>query len=132
MQQFARFAVVGLTTNLILYGAYLALTYSTYSPKTAMTMVYVAGVLLGFLGNRYWAFRSASHSNFSIIRYFAAYAFGYIVNLAGLHLGASVLNIPHEWVQGFMVIIVAVIMFILQKYFVFAIGQPIGESSRRP
>ena len=106
-QQFARFVLVGLATNAALYAAYLLLTRSLLHPKTAMTVVYVAGGGLGFLGNRYWSFRHSSPAWGSFARYLAACAVGYAVNLTGLYVGVDRLGLPQEWVQGLMVFVVA-------------------------
>ena len=56
-----------------------------------------AGVALGFLGNRYWSFRHSSPARGSFMRYLAAYAIGYVVNLVGLHVGVDRLNCRTSW-----------------------------------
>jgi putative flippase GtrA len=118
-QQITRFVLVGLGTNAALYVAYLLLTRSLLPPKAAMTVVYVIGVALGFAGNRYWSFRHSTPSRGSVVRYLMAYAAGYVVNLTGLEIGVNRFGMPHEWVQGCMLLVVAIVMFLLQRYFVF-------------
>ena len=131
-RQFTRYVLVGLTTNTALYVAYLLLTRSLLPPKAAMTVLYVAGVALGFLGNRYWSFRHSSPARGSFMRYLAAYAIGYVVNLAGLHVGVDRLQLPHELVQGLMVFVVATLMFVLQRHFVFDEWRRVGTAGRSP
>jgi len=118
--QVARWLTVGLITNGLLYVAYLALTRHLLAPSAAMTVVYVAGVLLGFVGHRSWSFRHAGRVDSALLRYIAAYAAGYLINLGGLQLGVKVLGWPHQIVQGVMILVVASIMFLMQKYLVFA------------
>lgn len=119
-RQFARWVIVGVVTNTVLYLAYLALTRSLLAPKVAMTVVYVAGVLLGFAGNRLWSFEHAGRIDTALLRYVGVYALGYVINFAGLEIGVEMLGFAHEWVQGAMVIVVAAVMFLMQKLFVFA------------
>ena len=50
--------------------------------------------------------------------------FGYLVNFAGLWLLADRCGIPHEIVQGWMILGLAVLLFFLQKYWVFKVSPP--------
>lgn len=118
-RQITRWLFVGLVTNCLLYLAYLALTRSLLEPKTAMTVVYVAGVIVGFVGHRSWSFEHSGRVDSALLRYLGSYGIGYLINLAGLGFGISMLGLRHELVQATMVVTVAVVMFLLQKYFVF-------------
>jgi len=118
-RQFARWAVVGLLTNGVLYVVYLALTRSLMKPPAAMSVVYLIGVILSFIGNRNWAFKHSGRADAALARYVAAYAVGYLVNLAGLQFGVAVCRLPHEIVQGVMIFIVAALTFLMQKFYVF-------------
>jgi putative flippase GtrA len=119
-RQFTRWVIVGVVTNASLYLAYLGLTRSLLAPKAAMTVVYAAGVLLGFLGNRSWSFEHVGRVDTALLRYVAVYVLGYAINFAGLEIGVDMLALPHEVVQGAMIIVVAAVMFVMQKLFVFA------------
>lgn len=130
-RQFARWVIVGVVTNTVLYLAYLALTRSLFAPQAAMTVVYVAGMLLGFVGNRLWSFEHAGRIDTALLRYVAVYALGYVINFAGLEIGVDMLGFPHEFVQGAMVIVVATVMFLMQKLFVFADPRKIAETSSK-
>ena len=118
-QQFTRWVIVGIATNAALYLAYLALTRSLMAPKAAMTVVYVIGVMAGFVANRGWSFRHTGPADRALLRYVTAYLLGYGVNFAGLHVGTVVLGAPHEAVQAVMIVAVAAMTFLLQKYYVF-------------
>lgn len=130
-RQFARWVIVGVVTNTVLYLAYLALTRSLLAPKVAMTVVYVAGLLLGFLGNRSWSFEHAGRIDTALLRYVAVYALGYVINFAGLEIGVDMLGFPHELVQGAMIIVVATVMFLMQKLFVFSEPRETAEPSSK-
>lgn len=118
-RQVTRFVLVGLTTNAVLYVVYLLLTRSLLVPKVAMTTVYLAGVGLGFLANRYWTFEHSGPARSALMRFIGAYIVGYVVNLVGLYVGVDLLGWRHEFVQAGLIFLVAVLMFAMQKYFVF-------------
>lgn len=119
-RQLVRWLIVGTVVNAALYLVYLGLTASVLGPRTAMTVVYVAGVLLGFIGHRSWSFEHRGRPEPALMRYLGAYLLGYFLNLAGLQFGIEILGWPHQLVQGVMVVVVAISMFAMQKYFVFA------------
>lgn len=121
MRQVARWFVVGAAVNAILYIAYLGLTRSLLEPKPAMTIVYLTGVVIGFVGHRKWSFQHAGRWDGAFARYLVVYSVGYLINLLGLDFGIKALGLPHELVQATMVVVVAITMFVLQRYFVFAV-----------
>ena len=57
--QLIRYAVVGITSNAIIYLFYLLATWLGLGPKTAMTGLYVVGVMQTFIFNKKWSFRFA-------------------------------------------------------------------------
>lgn len=118
-RQVMRWVTVGVFTNASLYLCYLALAQSLLAPTAAMTVVYVAGVLIGFIGHRVWSFEHKGRVDAALVRYVAVYALGYVVNYVGLEFGLAILHWRHEVVQGAMIAILAVILFVLQRYFVF-------------
>jgi putative flippase GtrA len=119
-RQLLRYGVVGLTSNLILYLAYLALTALGVGHKTAMTVLYVVAVTQTFFINRAWSFCHQGAPQGAFVRYITSYAIGYALNLSMLWLAVDVLSLPHQIVQGVMIIIVAATVFLLQKFWVFS------------
>ena len=117
--QFIRYATVGLAANGVGYILYLALTSAGMGHKTAMTLLYAVGVSLTFLFNRNWSFRHDGEVSSAILRYFAIYGFGYVLNFFVLLVFVDHLHLPHEIVQGIMVLALAVMLFLLQRYWVF-------------
>ena len=118
-KQFVRYSLVGLGSNLVLYLAYLLLTYIGMGPKSAMTLLYALGVAQTFLFNRKWSFGHEGGLHSAFTRHVASYAFGYILNLAVLWIAVDQMGLPHQIVQGVMILTLAVMLFLLQKFWVF-------------
>ncbi len=118
-RQFLRYALIGLTSNAVLYAAYLALTGVGVGHKTAMTLLYVVGTLQTYIFNRRWTFLYRGRIPGSMLRYAATYAFGYLLNLTALFALVDILGLPHRPVQAVLIVTVAVSIFLLQKYWVF-------------
>lgn len=117
--QFLRFAIVGLTSNLVLYLIYLAITYLGTEPKIAMTALYIAGVSISFFFNKNWTFKYEGSVPSTFVNYILVYACGYFFNLAGLYFFADRLGFQHEWVQGVLIFLTALLLFAAQKAIVF-------------
>jgi putative flippase GtrA len=117
--QFLRYALVGLSINAGLYIGYLLLTHTFLSIQAAMTVTYVGGVLIGFLLNRSITFRFVGDNGLAFLRYLGAYVIGYVINYLGLWLLVGRGGFPHEIVQGGMVLGIPLILFLLQRHWVF-------------
>lgn len=122
LPQFARFAVVGLASNGLLYLAYLGLTAAGVPPKAAMTTLYVAGVLQTFVVNRRWTFEHRGAGRPALFRYGMVYAAGYLLNLAALEVLVTRMGMPHQAVQAAMILVVAGFTFVMQRCWVFRPG----------
>lgn len=118
-REFLKYVAIGLCTNLLLFILYLNLTSRGIGHLQAMTMAYILGVLISFVLNRNWTFANKGHWSPALLRYAAAYAFGYCFNFCMLYLLANVMSFPHQLVQGGLILITAVFLFLLQKYWVF-------------
>jgi putative flippase GtrA len=121
--QFIRYVVVGLASNAVIYVAYIVLTQLGMGPKLAMSLLYCVGVFQTFVFNKKWSFRFAGASTPALVRYLMVYAVGYAVNLLALMLLVDQAELPHQIVQGMMIIVVAIMLFFAQRYWVFR--QPI-------
>lgn len=117
--QFVRYAAVGLVSNLVLYLAYLGLTLAGIESKLAMTMLYALGVAQTFVFNKRWSFRHDGAHGPAFVRYCLTYGVGYLLNLTALFILVDVVGYPHQIVQGVMVLVLAVLLFVLQKFWVF-------------
>ena len=120
INQFFRYGLVGLASNVVGYLLYIGLTLLGLGPKLAMTFIYCTSVLQTFLFNKVWTFRRRDSHSSSFLRYCVAYGIGYAVNLLALLLLVDHAGLPHQLVQAAMILIVACMIFLAQKYWVFA------------
>jgi putative flippase GtrA len=118
--QAVRFLIVGAFTNISLYLVYLLITWFGIDHKLAMTLVYMSGVLMGFMLNRNWTFRHHGRISHGFIRYCVMYAVGYFVNLTGLYLLVDIAGYPHQIIQLLIAILSAIIFFVLMRLWVFS------------
>ena len=116
---FLRYATVGAISNVAGYLIYIALNLVGCGPKLAMTLTYGVGVLQTFLFNRRWSFQFSGTTAPALVRYIFVYAVGYLINFLALMLLVDKLGFPHVVVQGLMILIIATMLFLAQKYWVF-------------
>ena len=126
--QLTRYGVVGLLSNAVGYLLYLALTAAGMGPKLAMTLLYALGVVQTFFFNKRWSFRHGGTHGPAFVRYCASYALGYGLNLAALWVLVDRLGHPHQIVQGLMILALAVMLFLLQKFWVFPATPAISDA----
>jgi putative flippase GtrA len=118
-RQLIRYIVVGLASNLLCYLVYLGLTRLGMNPKLAMTVLYGVGVLQTFFFNKRWTFEHGGAQRDVFYRYCAAYSFGYLLNLAVLYVLVDLQGYPHQIIQGLMILVLAMMLFLAQKFWVF-------------
>lgn len=120
VRQLFRYAMIGLFTNLVGYLLYLLLTYLWDAPKLTMTALYCIGALTGFFANRRFTFRHHGRIDAAVLRYAVAHLSGYLLNLLLLVLFVDWWGFPHQIVQAVAIVVVAIVLFALSRYFVFA------------
>jgi putative flippase GtrA len=125
--QLFRYGVVGIASNLAGYLLFLLITYLGVEPKTAMTLLYVAGATVGFFGNRRWAFSHEGTLLGAGTRYLVAHLFGYMFNFLILLTFVDMLGYSHQIVQAVAIIVVAGFLFVVFKFFVFPKKQSCKE-----
>lgn len=114
-----RFAIVGLISNGILFLAYLVLTECGMGSKIAMTVLYVTGVLQGFVFNKKWTFSHDGQVLKTFTAYVFLYAIGYLTNLLIFFVLVDELGFQHQWVQGGVTLFLAGFFFLVQRFFIF-------------
>lgn len=119
LTQLVRYGIVGLASNAVGYLLYLGLTYLGMGPKLAMSLLYGVGVLQTFVFNKKWSFRFEGAATPALVRYATVYAVGYVINFFALMLFVDQAALSHQLVQGVMIFIVAIMLFIAQRYWVF-------------
>ena len=120
MRQLISYGLVGVANNTVFYFVYLLVTYLGVEPKIAMTLMYIIGASIGFIGNRKWTFAHRGNSTKAALGYVLAYLFGYLLNFLILVTFVDQLGYAHQWVQAMAIIIVAAFLFVISKFFVFA------------
>ncbi|MES2935163.1 MAG: GtrA family protein [Pseudomonadota bacterium] len=120
MRQLIRYGMVGIITNAIIYFVYLIMTCLGISPKISMTLLYLTGAMLGFIGHRKWSFTHEGDVSKSAFRYLIAHSLGYLVNFIILLIFVDRLGYSHQLVQATAIIVVAGFLFVTFRYFVFS------------
>ena len=119
VSQLTRYAFVGLMSNLAGYLVYLLVTYFGGTPKITMSLLYVVGATIGYIGNRNFTFTHKGSLLGSSARYFIAHSFGYSINIAILIIFVDRYGYAHQWIQAIAIFVVASFLFIAFKFFVF-------------
>lgn len=122
--QIARYGVVGMLNNLLGYLIYLVVTWLWLDPKVAITLMYPVGAATAYFGHAKYSFAFGGRASHGIVRYVLAHLIGYAVNLGMLYILTDRLGYPHQLVQAVAVFVVAAVLFLLFRHFVFP-SQPI-------
>ena len=123
-----RFGAVGLASNALLYLLYLAATAVGVEPKVAVSLIYLVGVLQTFVLNKRWTFQHEGHVRRTAARYWVAYAFSYAANMVLLIIFVDMAGFDHRVVQGVLIAVIGLVLFALQKYWVFG-TLPVRQAS---
>ena len=115
-----RFGAVGLASNALLYLLYLAATAVGIEPKVAVTLIYLVGVLQTFVLNKRWTFQHEGRVRRTAARYWVAYTLAYAANMVLLFIFVDMAGFDHRVVQGILIAVIGLVLFALQKYWVFA------------
>ena len=119
LDQITRYGLVGLLNNSLGYLIYLLLTWYWLDPKVAVTVLYPIGALLGYFGNSKLAFFYSGSHLFGLLRYVLAHFIGYGTNIAILYTFVDLLGYPHPFIQAIAIFVVAGVLFLLFRYYVF-------------
>ncbi len=114
-----RYGIVGIAHNVSGYLVYLLITYWGVEPKKAMTMLYLVGATIGFIGHRKWTFAHQGTVLGAGARHVIAHLGGYLLNLIILLIFVDGLGWSHQFVQAAAIFVVAAFLFVTFKYFVF-------------
>ncbi len=125
--QFARYVIVGLISNFVIFIVYLCLTALGLSPKIAMSFLYFVGVAQTFFFNKKWSFQFTGPLGPSLVRYLIVYFLGYTINIIALIILVDRIGFSHQIVQGLMILLIAMFLFIAKKMWVFP--QPLNKET---
>lgn len=114
-----RFVLVGIISNLVLFALYLLLTSFGIGPKIAMTGLFALGVIQTFIFNKKWTFNHLGMGESIFCKYMVVYGLTYLINIFALLVLVDKLKYPHQIVQAVMIVCLALLLFVLQKFWVF-------------
>lgn len=117
--QLASYGLIGAAVNLAGFVIYLLLTCKWLDPKFAVTILYPIGALMGYYGNSQFAFYYSGSHLYGLLRYVFAHLIGYGTNIAILYTFVDLLGYSHPLIQAIAVFVVAGILFLLFRYYVF-------------
>ncbi len=101
-KQVRRFLVIGVLSVLLDLACYAILMRAGLATHAAKGISYVAGMALGFAGNKLWTFESARRSAAEPITYLTLYAATLAVNVVvnGLVLALAGDWVPSRWAKA--------------------------------
>jgi putative flippase GtrA len=113
------FGLTGIMVNLAGFAIYSLLTWQWLDPKSAVTVLYPLGTLLGYYGHSRFSFSYEGLHLPAFPRYILAHAVGYGINIAMLKIFVDQMGCAHHVIQGMAIIVVAGTLFPLNRYYVF-------------
>lgn len=114
-----RYGLVGMFSNLMGYGIYLGITWLGVDPIVTVSMLYPIGAFIAYFGHARVSFSYRGDHVSGLSRYVVAHAIGYGTNILLLYVLSDRLGFPHQLVQVGAIFIVAGLLFVLLRYYVF-------------
>ncbi len=127
-KQIRRFLVIGVLSVLIDYAVYTLLTNLGLVTSVSKGVSYVAGMIVGFIGNKLWTFESARRSAAEPVIYILLYTITLGVNVLVNSAGLVVLDdwLALESAKGLAFLaatgVTTVLNFIGMKWVTFRVG----------
>lgn len=119
LKQVVRYGIVGILNNTWGYCLYLLVTWLGMEPKAAVTLLYPISALAAYYGHARFSFGFGGNRVESLIKYSFAHLVGYLVNVLMLKVCVDIYGFPHQFIQGISIFVVAGVLFVLMRYFVF-------------
>lgn len=120
-KEFIRYAVVGATANIFGFLLYALFTELGVSPVLTISIFYPVHIGIAFYFNKKWSFNFKGHIPASAVRYLTAYAGCYVLNVAMLKFFNGYLGYSHLIVQAIAIVVIALLLFLAQKFWVFRV-----------
>lgn len=117
--QLIKYGVVGVLNNFLGYLIYLLVTWLWLDPKMAVSLLYPIGATTAYFGHAKYSFSYGGKASRGVLRFVIAQLVGYSLNLLLLYVFSDILKIPHQIVQAVAIVVVAGVLFLLFKYYVF-------------
>ncbi len=119
LKQVVRYGIVGILNNIWGYCIYLLVTWLGIEPKAAVTLLYPISALVAYYGHARFSFIFVGNRVVSLIKYSFAHLIGYLVNILMLKVFVDIFGFPHQFIQVVSIFVVAGVLFVLMRYFVF-------------
>ena len=120
MKQFLRYIVVGVLNTLVGYSIIFACMYLVgMSPETSNVAGYAVGLVVSYVLNRNFTFKSKQSRRTEIIRFLAVFAVAYSLNFAALLLLIYHLGLHKGMSQIAASVVYVGSSYLLNKYYVF-------------
>lgn len=120
-KEFMRYAIVGVATNICAFLLYVFVTFLGVSPVLTISIFYPIHIGVAFYFNKKWSFNHKGRMSMSAIRYLISYIGCYVLNVAVLEFFSGYLGFSHLIVQAVAVVMIALLLFLAQKFWVFRV-----------
>lgn len=118
-KEFIRYAAVGAAANAVGFSLYVVFTTLGLSPVLTISIFYPLYIGLTFFLNKKWSFGHNGRISTSAVRYLIAYVGCYALNVSVLKFFFGYLGYSHLVVQAIAIPVIALLLFVTQKYWVF-------------
>jgi putative flippase GtrA len=96
------------------------------TPETSNVAGYAVGLVISYVLNRHYTFKSRKNQHSEIIRFLAVFAIAYASNFAVLLIMIHRIGIPEGASQVFAGVVYVVTSFLMNKYYVFRDSKGLG------
>jgi putative flippase GtrA len=114
-----RFVLTGIIVNASLYVVFWMMLRAGVDYRIGVTLVYVLGMIWGYLQNHVWSWRSTEPIGGSFARYLLVYAIIYVVHISLVWLLVERLEV-HPLIATLMLVVILIgPIFVVLDRFVF-------------
>lgn len=118
LDQFPKFACVGILNTIVGYGAFFILSDYFYY-LLALILSHIIGVTHSFLWNKFWVFKSKQFNILEFAKFNLVYLFVLLANMVTLYISVSIFTFNPKIAQLAILPLITLISYAGQKYFSF-------------
>jgi putative flippase GtrA len=118
LDQFPKFACVGILNTIVGYGAFFILSDYFYY-LLALILSHIIGVTHSFLWNKFWVFKSKQFKILEFAKFNLVYLFVLLANMVTLYISVSIFTFNPKIAQLAILPLITLISYAGQKYFSF-------------
>jgi putative flippase GtrA len=115
--------MVGIVTNGLAFGGYMALTTLRLEPELCALLIYALAAFIGYLANYRWTFASKALHRNALPKFLGAHLTGATCQFVIIAILYRELQIPHQVAQLTSLGAVSIVLFMLMKHIVFPESQ---------